>query len=85
MSPTSWSIQDWLIILGFFVSGVGLILTTQHRIISNLLKERWDGHERRLSALEVGQDEVRDEITDVRIDITALQTACNIRHNRGEI
>ena len=83
MSPSTWSVQDWLIILTLFLSGVTFVIGTMGKVINSLLKEKWDGHERRISGLEDRMDDQETEITNLRIDVRGLEKTCDIRHDRG--
>lgn len=77
MTPSAWTISDWLIVGSLFLGGVGFVLKAQHSLITKLLTEKWDGMVKR-------QDDVEEQVDNIDRRLTGVEAVCKLRHGSRE-
>ena len=79
MAPSNWTMTDWITVAIFVAGSIGAILKSQHMLITGLLKDKWDGHEKRISAAEDRLDDGEETMNDVKLKVNTLETVCRLR------
>ena len=76
---TAWTVTDWLMLVCFVGGAIGVVLRSQHSLITGLLKAKWQEHEKRIEASESRLDDHDNDLTNIRLDVKEIQTVCKLR------
>ena len=79
MTPSNWTVADWITVAIFAAGAMGAILKSQHMLITGLLRDKWDGHEKRISDAENRLDDGEEAINNVKLKVNTLETVCRLR------
>lgn len=68
------TVADWITIAVFVLGAMGVLLKAQHSLITRLLSEKWQDHERRIESQE-------DSLHALDLRVTTVETICHMRKN----
>jgi hypothetical protein len=76
---TTWTVADWLMLTFFMAGAIGVVLRSQHALITGLLRDKWQEHEKRISATEERQNESDEDMHVIDLRLTKVETVCTMR------
>ena len=79
MTPPGLSSSDLITIVIALAAGVGAIISLQHKLITNLLKDRWHAHEELHEKLEERIQDNEDAHTEVALKVNRIETIIQMR------
>lgn len=88
------TVANWITLVLFALGTIGAILAAQYRLISGLLKDRWERLENRQQELEDWQEEAAQKAEKLKEDtgtqfrafdhrLTKVETTCRLQHATG--
>ena len=83
-SATGLSTSDLVTIVLALATGIGAILAFQHKLITSLLKDRWEAHEEVHKDLEKRVEARESEHSEIALKVNTLETVCRLRAQTRE-
>jgi hypothetical protein len=77
---SSWTVQDWLLLIAFVGGIIGVVLKSQHSLITGLLRDKWEDSDKRHDSAEsrLGAHDDLFHRHDIRIN--NVEMTCDMRH-----